>query len=367
MTRRLTCLFAVFLSSLLFVTLVYSALVVDNFWELKKPIPEAASYYLHSAVVGKKIFVIRFYPPTYPEMSFTYEYDPDLDMWTEHTPPPSYVVNPAVVGFEGKVYIFGGGVVQVYDPVTDSWTTKCHMSSERSNLDANVVDGKIYLIGGTVPYGPDSPNQYKPVNTTEVYDPKTNAWSVGASIPYDSGGYTSAVVNNKIYVINEQTQIYNCDSNTWSTGPPCPFPVEGACAVATSGVNAPKRIYVIGGFLDDATSLDYTRMYDPENPSWSLKAPMNTDLRDFVAAVVNDKIYVIGGTTRWLGPPTNQTSEYTPVGYGTVSNGNHQPTNEDSQDQSIIPLECLFVLGALSVATVALSIFFMRKRKQKLT
>jgi hypothetical protein len=224
----------------------------------------------------------------------------------------------------GSLPVTGGvvGTNEEYDPATDKWTVKAPMPTPRSLLEANVVNGKIYLIGG------DSNG-----TLNEVYDPATDTWTTKAPMPTASYGYASAVVDSKIYIIDSNlNQIYDPETDTWSQSSSPPSHIIYGKAGATMGVNAPKRIYVLGeisGQLEDEPPY-FVRVYDPKNDVWTFGADIPTHRYDFGVAVVNDMLYVIGGYTSSYpdmpysypyGPsnkPYATNEQYTPFGYGTV-------------------------------------------------
>ena len=74
-------------------------------------------------------------------------------------------------------------------------------------------------------------------------------------------------------------------------------PVEharvGASVVLCCGANI--RVYFIGGSADGKNVTNTVVSYDPVNEDWKLHATMPTMRYGAMAAVVNDKIYVIGG------------------------------------------------------------------------
>jgi N-acetylneuraminic acid mutarotase len=222
------------------------------------------------------------------------------------------------------------GANEVYAPTTDTWATKTPMPTPRNFLQANVVDGKIYLIGGQHQQPIELPPTEHSSNLTEVYDPENDSWSTMASIPNTVYGYSSAVVDGKIYIISgwtnkgtlsDQVQIFDPKTNAWSLGAPIPHPVREAAAAATSGVTAPKRIYVVGG-SEEATrkggehGTNLTQVYDPEADSWSRGADMPTERWGLAIAVTNDLLYALGGASISL---SNINEQYTPIGYGTVT------------------------------------------------
>jgi hypothetical protein len=202
------------------------------------------------------------------------------------------------------------------------------MPTARYGIQANVVNGKIYLIGG---YDPNNSSSRLTLN--EVYDPATDSWTTKTPMPNITYGCISAVVDNKTYFISglSRVQIYDAETDTWSLGAPPPSSEYHGAAVATTGVMAPERVYVLGisGHLSFGEPEYFVRVYDPENDSWTFGTDIPTRRLDFGVAVVNDVLYVVGGNTlvypdEYEAPyvptlvryATNE--QYTPFGYGTV-------------------------------------------------
>ncbi len=83
-------------------------------------------------------------------------------------------------------------------------------------------------------------------------------------------------------------------AQTWTSHAPTPTPRWYPGSALLNG-----KIYVIGG--QDSTypyqSLNTVEVYDPAQNIWETKAPMNVDRWGLAVAVVNDKIYAIGGRT----------------------------------------------------------------------
>lgn len=236
----------------------------------------------------------------------------------------------AIATYQNKIYVIGGifaesngvfsgytGVNEVYDPSTDSWETMEPMPTPRARLQANVVGDKIYLIGGGK-YSDLWGFSQDTHGLNEVYVPATNSWSTKTPDPTNISNYPSAVVDDKIYIVRGPTQIYDPQIDSWSYGEAIPtgfFDAVMAAAGATTGVLAPKRIYVFGGEgegLNVATN--HTQVYDPETDMWTAGTPMPTPRWGLGVAVVNDELYVIGGKT---GADTFSAvnEKYTPVDY----------------------------------------------------
>lgn len=313
-------------------------------WTQKASMP-AARGNLGVSVVNDKIYAIggetqrgqRIYtggfvsPPTGGVVGTNEEYDPASNIWTTKAPMPTPRANFAIATYQNKIYCIGGrttldninsgltGVNEVYDPATNTWMTRAPMPTPRSWVQANVVDGKIFLIGGY-------PNE----TLNEVYDPATNTWTTKASMPLGPGYphfYASAVLDGKIYVVSGSLQIYDPKADKWSMGASPPSSLGGSAAAgSTIGALAPKRIYVIGVPSDYEPS---NHIYNPENDSWTFGADMPTLRENFAVAVVNDTFYVIGGHTFDVAviqtyAPSKVNEQYVPIGYGT-SDPNYQP------------------------------------------
>jgi N-acetylneuraminic acid mutarotase len=304
---------------------VYAA---EDCWVSKTPMHEARSG-VGAAVVNGKIYAIGGAGKG-GFRAFNEEYDPANDTWTFKASMPTPRSAFGIAVYQNKIYCIGGyipgditGVNEVYDPANDTWETKAPMPTPRLNLQANVVNGKIYLIGG---------NSNGTLN--EVYDPASDAWLTKASIPTAVSSYASAVVDNKIHVITSNlNQIYDAENDSWSLGAPPPLPAVLASAGATTGVNAPDRIYVLGADADlpfwQLTTRKFTaQSYDPKTNSWTVCASIPTGRFDASVTVVDDLLYVIGGFT--IEFPTDKftpnpiytfsavNQQYTPFGYGTA-------------------------------------------------
>ncbi len=270
----------------------------------------------------------------------------------------------AVATYQNKIYVIGGriiggsttGINEVYDAATDTWATKTPMPTPRQELEANIVNGKIYLMGGAVPLSPDPNNSYfDETNINEVYDPTTDSWITQTPIPNNVVAYASAVVSNKIYIVSKsRTQIYNPETGSWGIGAPIPHPVDYAGTVATAGVLAPQRIYVIGG-RENGVEVAYNQMYNPKNDSWSMGESMKTPRYMLGVASANDLIYAVGGASGTFGTAvtTDLNEQYTPFGYET-----------STQQTELFPITWIAATIAVVVAIAITSVYLIHKRKK---
>jgi N-acetylneuraminic acid mutarotase len=290
-------------------------------WTTLEPSP--AGFYLGAAAVDGKIYYIGG--------KINVRYDPETNTCTLFSPPPMSNSWGTIVACQNKIYLIGGNAskpTQVYDPATDTWENRTSIPTTRMSLQANVVDGKIYVIGGQMLAGLYIIN---PSSSNDVYDPATDSWSKMAPIPTPVMGYASTVLDNKIYIIGggntggpeyeplSQVQIFDPKTNQWTNGTSIPTGVISARAVATTGQFAPKRIYVIGGSLtsyprwSSYNVIDLNQVYDPETDTWTAGTPMPTPRYLFGVAVINDEIYAIGGVSEENYLVVNE--KYTPIDY----------------------------------------------------
>jgi N-acetylneuraminic acid mutarotase len=308
----------------------------EDSWETVKPIPIQGVH--GAAVLNEKIYAVGH--TTNP----VYEYDPATNNWAFKTQVPTFRDYFAVASCQNKIYIIGGrtgsepihgdaitcGLNQAYDPATNTWENKAPMPTNRTQMEAAVVDGKIYVMGGRTA-GP-----YTTVNVIEIYDTATDTWTTGAPMIYPVASFASAVVDDKIYAIGGQdefdhrtnidnVQIYDTASGTWSLGKSAPVAVWQAAAGATTGVAAPKRIYVMGGSGGFGAGLDQNFVYDPKNDSWTAASPLPRARYNPTVVVVDDLLYIMGGGQNM--ELYAVVDRYTPIGYGEIE---YSPTPSPS-------------------------------------
>lgn len=361
-------------------------MVNEDSWITVAPLPGAYYGILGAVALDEKIY---FFGEGICE-----RYDPETDTWLAIKPPPIYNAWATVVTCQNKIYIIGGISdlpTQVYDPLTDSWENRTSIPTTLLGHKANVVNDKIYVISGGIP---SYISIVKPSDATYVYDPTTDSWSTMASIPTPVQGYASTVLNDKIYIIGGGpatvtvenatciTQIFDPETNQWTTGKPLLTGVYGASACSTSGLLAPKRIYVVGGNLyysGGGTSADLrlkgsnlNQVYDPETETWFSAASL-PDNRWFLSLVnVNDTIYAIGGlNASYLLVSVNiqATEKYFPTGYietGLPSSSPSQPTSSTFIDwitNFSIEATIAVVFIAAIITFFVLTTYYMKKKK----
>ena len=116
-------------------------------------------------------------------------------------------------------------------------------------------------------------------------------------------------------------QIYDPKTDTWTLGGPVISGYNFATAAVTTGEYAPKRIHVFGinnRYWDLGLPVFSTQSYDPTSENWTRGTSMPTERICAGFATLNDTIYVIGGYTLIIGNkvyPSSIKEQYTPIDY----------------------------------------------------
>jgi len=295
----------------------------DGSWTTLAPLPTPISSYRDIVASTGKIYYIG--------NNITLCYDRKTNNWTQLAPPPIYNLGPAVAACQNKIYAISGSSdvpIQVYDTATDTWENRTSTHETNGIVHANVVNGKIYVMGGNYMHGLGT---YIPMSSNYVYDPQTDNWTKLADIPLAVGGYASAVIDKKIYIISganalsihwkpsNLVQIFDPATNQWKNGTSIPTPVYNAKACVITEASGAKGIHVIGGELgyfwydQGYGGINLHQVYDTETDTWTNATAMPTPRKGMGLAVIYNEIYAIGGAYNGTFLLANE--KYTPSGY----------------------------------------------------
>ncbi len=258
------------------------------------------------------------------------EYDPVLDVWMEKAKIPTERINSSICVVNNKIYIIGGydssgliSKVEEYNPTTDTWTRKANMLTPRAGLSTCTVNGKIYAIGGENLVG-------DAILTVEEYNPVTDKWTKKADTIVSGTDLSTCVVNGKIYVIGlggiqpaigrGQVMIaeYVPNNDSWTRKADLPANMINSFVTAIDGkiyAIGESRNFIAGGANPQERNVLIVMQYDPIMDMWTQKADISTQQGSSCIAVVNGKIYVIGGSQNRIDPQegnANIVMEYDP-------------------------------------------------------
>jgi N-acetylneuraminic acid mutarotase len=286
--------------------------------------------------------------------------------WTSKTAMPTARTMLSSGMVNGKIYAIGGytgsystqiivSTVEEFDPAADTWTTKTSMPTARSGLASAVVNNIIYAIGGSSPTHAGTCNGS--CSTVESYDPVSDTWTVMAPMLTQRNGMTGAAVNGIIYIMGGCCSIsiveaYDTATNTWTTKTPMPTAREGLTSAVVNG-----KIYAIGGgprnSSNNVVPTGTVEEYDPVTNAWATKASMPTAREGLISAVVNGKIYAIGG---FNGTPLSTVEVYDPVAntWSSISANYSMPTPRNQFTSEVVNgiIYAIGGYGATSLSTV---------------
>jgi N-acetylneuraminic acid mutarotase len=274
----------------------------QNGWTLRTHVPSFRACGTAS-VVDEKIYFIGGLYPGLVDADDNEMYDPVTNTWDttlSPMPTPRGFLASAVVN--GIIYVIGGGYPvattknEAYNPITDTWTPKADIpGGPRLVMSAAVVNGIIYVEGG---------NYYE--NYFCAYDPVTDTWdSTLAPMPMGGGISSLTAYNGLIYTFGgsgsswvpfDYLYAYNPQTNTWDTTlTPMPTARHSLYTYLVG-----DTIYAVGGSQSYGTALTTVEAYHPITDSWESLPDMPNPYCMFAGAEVNNKIYVIGGTSDWV-------------------------------------------------------------------
>lgn len=224
-------------------------------------------------VVGDTLIVAGYYVNGMSTAAANvWAYEAALDEWTARTPMPPGTERAAACTavLNGKIYVFGGAregsssaLASAYDVADDSWEELPEMPVRREHCAAGAVGEKLYIVGGRA-------DGIEGLDTTAFeFDPASPGYVPIATMPTPRGGVAAAVYADRLFVFGGEGS--DDDPN--------------------------------GVFPD-------VEAYHPASDSWEIYAPMDAPRHGFGAAVVDGRIYLMGGATRQGGGADNLSSVY---------------------------------------------------------
>jgi N-acetylneuraminic acid mutarotase len=223
----------------------------------------------------------------------------------------------AAAGSEGLVGIFTGPglraqpAVAPAPPPQGKWIRLAPLPQATGELLGVAINGKVYAAQGLLP-------GFKPAGLVYEYDPARDAWAQKKPMPHPVHHAAVTALNGKMYLFGgfdlpaagppgwnpvSDTWEYDPATDGWRARAPMPTARGGSLAAVVNG-----KIYVIGGAgpMPDAStpvirprqpqrSLGTVEEYDPTANTWRARASMPTPCNHMGGEAVNGKIYVIGG------------------------------------------------------------------------
>jgi N-acetylneuraminic acid mutarotase len=228
-----------------------------------------------------------------------------MHFYTNAADMPTARSEAAATNIGARIYVIGGApgaldIVEIYDVATDTWiSSKNDGPSSVAPLPVGVnhaaaasYDGKLYVIGGFLEGRVASGYLF-------IYDPIENAWSRGADMPTSRAALTANFINGTLYAVggtNEDAsaldivEAYNPSNNTWTTN----IDQMPTARQHLSSAVVDDKLYVIGG-RGPSTDPSSTERFDPKLGNWTILDDMPSKRSGLAAAAVGDNIYIFGG------------------------------------------------------------------------
>ncbi|KAK9810368.1 hypothetical protein WJX72_009543 [[Myrmecia] bisecta] len=191
-------------------------------------------------------------------------------------------------------YTFGGSLYRG----SGYWATQAALPSPRSDFQAAAADDKAWIVGGH-----DGNGTY--LTSVFVYDSILNAGNSSlADMPEPRTGFATAYLNGSIYVIggfkseaNEQsgspekcTLVYDTVADKWSQRACLSEARAESCAAVVDG-----KIFALGGLGSKAAPLTSIETYDPASNAWTKVADLPILRLQSACASVGKTILIAGG------------------------------------------------------------------------
>ncbi len=245
--------------------------------------------------------------------------------WTTAAPPSlaRQEIYPEVL--EGRIYVAGGLLTpntgysahfEAYEAGADRWQRLATLPEARHHIALAAAGGFIHAVGG---FSGGFPN-WRAQSTTHVYEPAADRWREGVPLPYASAEGVLAGIAGRLYLVggrlreHEAARHFNEHADTtlglvfdpargrWSPIAPAPTARNSAAAAVIDG-----RLFVVGGrqALKQAdgslrqVNLAQLEVYDPATDRWTTRAPMPLAQGGLAAAAHGGRLHVFGGE-QWV-------------------------------------------------------------------
>ena len=178
------------------------------------------------------------------------------------------------------------------------WTPLPDAIEPRVEGHSAYIDGKIYVFGGF------QTEDIVPTDQNELYDLSTNAWSTFAPLPVPNTHVGSAEADGKVWIAGgfaligyiqtvDLVWIYDPETDTFTDGPSLPAPRAGGALVRLG-----RKLHYISGLINRNDNTGDHFVLDLDEPggpqTWTTAAPMPDPRDHFSAVTLGGKIYAIG-------------------------------------------------------------------------
>lgn len=293
-------------------------------WQAVSPMNEPRTYFA-AAATREQIFVMggwHYEDPSNPGLGHylnsTESFAPG-GQWAVTTAMGYLRAHDAAAALNDTVYHVGsaqspGGVLK---PGAKAWTPIAPTLVWRNSFTAAALGDSVYITGGT---GGDSC-----YDTVEAYDPRSDTWTMKASMHYGRCAHASAVYGGRMFVAGgdqvgvpalASVEAYDPATDSWAMVASMARKRTNLALASVGSVG----LFALGGcnVANKMRPCDSVEVYDPAQDRWA-DGPALLTARAFSAAVTLDgAIYVIGGQGPDFSSILSSVEKLTPVAKGNV-------------------------------------------------
>ncbi|MGB3305244.1 MAG: kelch repeat-containing protein [Thermomicrobiales bacterium] len=273
-------------------------------WTSSAALPAPRSEFAATVLAGK-IYIAGGFGA---DSDFT-RFDPESGEWTELAPLPAPRHHLGLAALGDAVYVAGGHTADTntatdtfwrYDPDLDHWEDGPVLpQGPRGALGCAALGDRLYAVGG-------SSGDLGGPATADVacFDPERGTWSMAAPLPTAREHLAVAATSTRLLAIGGRnggadigpelggaTEIYDPSTDSWERGTSLPVPRSGMGAASDGDV-----VIVLGGEGPDGV-YDQVNRYDPATDEWSSLPDLPQGRHGVGAAIVDRTLYAIGGST----------------------------------------------------------------------
>jgi len=225
--------------------------------------------------------------------------------WSSFSTMPTARISATVVPVGQNFYVMGGyttseeyTAIEVYNAGTNVWEDPPEMNYIRFGHAACVVRDTIYVFGGIIKVN----GSYTPTDSIHAFDPKSGAWISKGVMSTPRTSHQVVVLNDNVYILGGQAndpepvktvERYNPADNSVTPVKDMLFPRMNFGAAVLQG-----KIYVVGGFISMSSKqfIANVEAFDPSADTWIVRKELPKPRHSFAVCAYNNTMYVIGGS-----------------------------------------------------------------------
>lgn len=274
--------------------------------------------------------------------------------------PSALASGGGLVAVRGRLYQIGGfdglnvtGRVQIYDPSSNQWGQGASLPFPVLAPHSVAFGSRIYAVGGwDVSTGLST-------NLLQIFDAANNRWSVQRSLPIPVAGGVAAAVGAKLYIIGGWTndrdgnplltaevQVYDPSSNAWSSAAKTPIPTAGSSAVVVG-----SNIYLINGRTEANTVTNRVSIYDTLANAWNTGPPTIRGVYEAAAGYSDNRVYLVGGRVEVDGPSDSQRMQILELSQNRWRDGHEQPIPTATSAAAVLDAKFYVIGGRTMLGT----------------